>query len=687
MNSTADDSKSIAPTRDELDDFEFALDAAPDYPRSDELAGLDRLLLSEVDLDQPPTKPKRVWPESIRKRIARAASEPLPFVTPPKKDDQAGRDAMVAHYQRIEAAMSEHDRFLDSRDRAERLDRAKIRPKSAHELAERAELDAEFSELLRDLSTFSGDGEVETNAVSTSTPGEACSETPAPPGRIPSSSASTAEKSEADMESLVTGCEQAWHPTPGDSVGDRRSESPEAPSEPGSATTADENKPSLRIDVAQVIDDKMATIRTMRWTWDAFQAYRNLRQLRPLIRKLSKRVFSLGWQSDARSSEEKNFPFLPITSSSCFKRGCNAFKEEWEIPHQPHPEREIPVAKPACPVMPAWNKLPASEKRPSSLRELVAGVRFASVAFQGNLTPEDWAHTVPGSDVMCLSIDLQGEAAKRFLDGEGGDVGKSLKRRLLRRLDVRGQYRDVTAAAVWTRPAGSTSCDVRVFIMFQQDSAGAAGDVVLEDRNRRFWRTLQQHKVTVSPDDMPLKVLGKHLAPHLGMSVDELNDLLDSDRFGDEFPAEIQEYTPEEGFASTEELDRRIDHSFAKWARFTSRHGVPAWISSTFMKRIEDYFFFSPEHTGDRDRLEALKKKAAGRRFMFSKAKRLALTTARLKKLSPGEICLFRGSPAQFAAIAIRDGEWLGDYCDSAHKAGRARDLYESIRAEWVETP
>ena len=149
---------------------------------------------------------------------------------------------------------------------------------------------------------------------------------------------------------------------------------------------------------------------------------------------------------------------------------------------------------------------------------------------------------------------------------------------------------------------------------------------------------------------------------------------------------EIEEYTPEEGFPSAQVLAQRRDHSYRKWAHFTSRLGLPAWISPDFTSLVEEYFFFPSEHVKRRKQLEAAKKKCKFGRYGFTKADRLTLARMKLMELCPGDICAFRCSPAQFAALAVRDGLVLGEYFDSAHKAGRSKELYEEIRRDWPAT-
>lgn len=592
------------------------------------------------------------WPRWILERRATdAASDAIRPSDAPAKSGEAEPDA--GEWRRIEAEMARRDRRLDfERTQAERraLDGAVAGP------PHNDELDAALAELL-------GDDYAEAPATAAS-PG-VCSE-----GLLV----------EALDEPAPLRGEMRCGEGHSASISDLTSPGPDEPTPTEGVIRAG----------ATELEDKLQALisgtQHMRWTRAAFRSQWDLKQTRSLALKLSKRVFGAAWLPSSGADAAKKFPFSPKSYSSSSKRGCSAFKEEWELSPQIRPERIIPAPLPSRPTMPAWEKLPALEKRTPELSEVIAGARFTSIAFRGEITPQDWAHSLPGSDVLCMSIDLRGEAAERFLSGEHGDVGKSLKRRLLRRLDDRGRFFDLAVGAIWTNPSASSDT-VRVFMMFQNDDVGSAGDMEIDDRNRRFWMSLQRHKVSVSPDGMRLIVSADQLAPYLGITVGELEDRWEVTCYDGGVP-EIEEYTPEEGFPTPNVLKERREQSYRKWAHFVSQRGLPAWISPRFMELVKDYFCFAPEHVKRRNRLRAAKKKRKFVRRGFTKAQVAELKRLKLMEQSPGgEICIFRCSPAQFAAIAVRDGEVLGEYFDSAHKAGRSKELYEAIRREWLESP
>lgn len=642
-------------------------------PDDDEWDSFAKELEAIPDVVVTPTQSGRKWPQWILDRRAREAL---------KQAHHAPVDAAPFSKewnQRAEDRMRERDLVLDDIARKERQRSAPI---SVETEALLAELDTVFfvrphasQEAVLGENKSAGFADVGSDYER-----DRCQATKLHEGgtAVPESPPLSLHD---DLDEAVEALEHSWRST-------ATSATPISPeTDASNAVTSNDDGDSIGCSSAPAIAPAFIPEHLMHRTWPAFQAHKRLQKAKLLVRKLSKNVIGLSWQDGSGGALEKKFPFLhknPALSSA--EKGCKAFREEWELSHQVHPDREILASPPTKPTMPAWNKLPTVEKRSPSLNEVIAGARFTSIAFRGQVIPQDWAHTVPGSDVMCIAIDLHGEAAARFLAGEYGDVGKSLTRRLLRRLDHRGVTGDVTAGAIWTKPS-SSSCPVRVFMMFQQDNSGSAEDVELNDRARRFLTNLRRHGVPVTPGDTPLKVKAGDLATYLGLTEDEITDRGWCGRLYDGGVREIEEYSPEEGFASPEVLATRRKHSFRKWIRFTSKHGLPAWISPEFMELLEDYFFFSAEHVRARDRLRAAKEKSKHAPRGFTKSDRLALERLEQMELSPGDICIFRCSPAQFAAIAIREGVVLGEYFDSAHKAGRAKDLYETIRRDWLPTP
>lgn len=648
------------------------------------------LLFKEAELSPREPSAKLVkrphqWPEWILKKREqdKKTQQHSPSIT--KSAIEAER--LAKHYAQVQAGMRERDLAVDSL-----LWEGRCRDHSNLELDE---LEAALDALRFD--SDDNDGSDHCNLkddVVAGVSGSASAEGPCtgscvePGEETPGTPPVAALTAVDDFEELVAACERSWSPgsSPANQVVGIAHKTQCAPTR---AEAEDDEK------TGHVIEPSCATSgvgfaaeQPMRWTRPAFDAYRRLKAARPLALQLSKRVFTGSWQVSSGALSVKNFPFLlkNITAHKGVNRGCSFFKEEWELSHQVHPERMISIPEPTKPVMPAWNKLPATRDRSPELREVVAGARFASIAFRGELTPEDWAHTLPGSDVLCMTLDLHGDAAQRFLEGEGGDVGKALKRRLLRRLDHRGNSTEVTAAAIWTCPASGAS-DVRVFIMIQKDDPGLAFDVEREDRNERYWQSLLRHGVQVSPGDMPLWVPREHLAPYLGMTESELDGRWDAEDTNWRGVPVIEEYTPEDGFPADEEMARRRESSHRKWVRFTSQHGLPAWIEPTFIKRLRDFIFIDPEQARWRDRLAAKQRKYPRDLRRCTRAERSTLSRLRLSQQSTGEVCIFRCSPAQFAALAVRDGAVLGEYVDSAHKAGRARALYERIRQEWQTSP
>jgi hypothetical protein len=391
-----------------------------------------------------------------------------------------------------------------------------------------------------------------------------------------------------------------------------------------------------------------------------------------LFRKFSKQVTLLAW--------EEKFPFLHKVITT---EDSSSFKDLPEEQEEVHPRTTGRFEELPGPVMcklPAWNKLPSASDRSPELTEIITGARFASVSLDGELDAGRWLLDLPGSEVCCLSIDLHGDAAKRFLRGENGNVGAALHRSLRRRLER--DLGDLAIAAIWVRPTSESEDDVRVFLLLRSGDTTNARCMGDWDQGKRHFASLIRHGVKLSDSDKPLSIPDEEeRAGYYGLTVAEMHARFPT---WSENPiytdVEEREYTPESGFASQEEIEARAAASHVKWNRYASRHALPSWFCHRFVERLQDCLVHAPEHVRSRQKLKA--KIIKGHYFggRTSKTDRIELARLENMQLPPWYIRFYRGSPAQLAAVAVRSGTVLGEYFDSRHKAGRAKELYEQIR-------
>ena len=435
---------------------------------------------------------------------------------------------------------------------------------------------------------------------------------------------------------------------------------------------------------AWIAETLAAPIPDQRWTWDAFQARRRILADKAVIREASRRVCCLSWKTGASPgliAAGKNFPLLDRALNSSSSRAVvtsNKKKEASSIPTRVGQFQIQNIPAPNVPKLPAWKKLPAANERDPELREVIAGMRFASVACDGSLTVERWLHELPGSEVAFLSFDICAEAAERFLSGEQGAVGVALHRKFLRRLQsVLG---DVSMSAIWTRPPDGRPGAVRVFLMLRSKHTGRARDVEELDRSNRYHHSLVRHGVKCSHDG-PLRVSDEELAPYIGGRLEQFLEVSGSEGYNLTDEVAIQEFTPECGFATCQEIAMRAAKSHANWNEFTAAHGLPAWLGVDFLRRLYDCMIYSPAHARRRQRMIAKVKRSKYFNCRADKGLVSKLQRMQLMELSRPNTHYYQASPAQFAALAIRSGEVLGEYCDNRHKAGRARKLYEEVRA------
>lgn len=429
-----------------------------------------------------------------------------------------------------------------------------------------------------------------------------------------------------------------------------------------------------------------------RWTYDGLRAHHYIRQRRKAMLDARSRVLPLDWDHSELSGAEtmaRNFPSFVKSLGNLEEDEANALNEEQELFHPGSRSGASVLATPWT-SLPSWRKLPGVAKRSLELQELVSGARFASVAHEdGDL--RSWFWKPVGDNVCSISIELPEDAAQRFLAGERGDVGAAIHRSFRRRLER--LLGPVALAAVWVRPPARPQA-VTVFLMIRREMATSGWATEELRRSRRFYESLQRHGVEL-PAKSPIEVIGPHLSDYLGISEEELRPKLPGalDEYSesplptdDPRVARVVDYTPESGLATDEELAEHAERSDQWWAKHTRRYGLPLWFDHRFVGLLQDSFLLSPEHVRERQKVSDALKHRQGLTTSTEK-RRLRTRSSQLLDVELGvktAISYFRASPACFAALASRSGEILGEYCDSRHKAGRAREMYEELRKETI---
>jgi len=420
--------------------------------------------------------------------------------------------------------------------------------------------------------------------------------------------------------------------------------------------------------------------------YHAYRANRNLHEVIHLMRDVSRRNMYLSWEVPPQSGMGN----VGITSKTSIDNNYSSNKEYKEeegkkriffptyFPATPSAARTIEFPELVLPKLPRWKDLGSTDKQPVAVQELLLGLRIASLATGGNPTLPGWLSDTPEDDVGFLSIELHGDAAIRFLRGEKGSAATGLSRGLLRSLE--SFTGGVAAAALWTEGADRPGIVTLYMAMRTRDSRNA-GEALELDIASRHVRDLEAHGVEVWNG----KTKPSELAAYYGVSEDnivacdprnpfaaQLSDFIDIPDGGD-----VREYSPKTGFASADEVERRHARAWNSWFRKVHAHGLPSWFTGAFIEQVRDYLLRDPEHSKKRTytvgRMKKMNRKASDRLEMKRlDAMELPLTNLRF----------YKGSPAQFAALAARSGKVLGSYYDKRHKAGAAKELYEQIRAE-----
>ena len=190
-----------------------------------------------------------------------------------------------------------------------------------------------------------------------------------------------------------------------------------------------------------------------------------------------------------------------------------------------------------------------------------------------------------------------------------------------------------------------------------------------------------EHGVRVCPGG-PLRVLDTDLSAYLGCDLEEF--LESSGSSGENLNDEVavQEFTPGTGLVSCTGMPKRAARSHAKWSEFTASQGVPVWFGADALRRLRDCLMYLPGHVKQRQQVKEKVRRSKYHNGRADKRHLRKLEHMRLMELSCASIHHFTCSPAQFAALAVRSGTVLGEYCDNRHKAGRAKVLYEHVRKE-----
>lgn len=337
------------------------------------------------------------------------------------------------------------------------------------------------------------------------------------------------------------------------------------------------------------------------------------------------------------------------------------------------PERAITVPELEGFPLPSWKDRGNEKDQPGLLRELVFGLQVASlVAGNDELTPAGWLQDVVPDDVGLLSIELPPDAASRFLRGVDGCAAKGLRRGLLRSLT--SYAGDLEVVALWTanlnQPGGIT-----LFLALRMDDRRSIRQAIELDRGKRVVRILESQGVRVGKGMHSIdQVCDSWLITPNQLVEDELSKqpippVCEIEEF------EFDEYIARTGLAADDEIAEHERRAESAWIRVVHAHGLPTLFTGGFVKAIRDYLLRTPQHAKRRAQIVARMKKGS-----VTDAEKHELERLKCQDLPLTNMRFYKGSPAQFAAIAARSGEVLSGYCVSVHKAGQAKSLYEELR-------
>lgn len=294
--------------------------------------------------------------------------------------------------------------------------------------------------------------------------------------------------------------------------------------------------------------------------------------------------------------------------------------------------------------LPRWKDLPASSRRTSATREAVAAARLGALSFNGSPTLDDLHSGQAAPWVGLFSVDIFGSQAEKFLDGENESTGLGLCRGLMRALK-RDTSDRALMVAVWVQLPSHEATAVRLFLALSLADVRPGWAQYKYDMAIRHARSVMKHGGEVSPGGRLKWLEGPAFAKYYDVPATYSDDWNDPDfleemrRRGLSSLDHAWEYTPENGFPSSEELDCLVSKSLRRAEAHADLLGVPHWMG-----------------TGPMDRLS----EGLG--------------------VKPKDISMYRGSPDQFAALIMKGGEYLGEYCSTGIKGQAASHAYNLMR-------
>lgn len=421
--------------------------------------------------------------------------------------------------------------------------------------------------------------------------------------------------------------------------------------------------------------------------YDAYRARKHIQETMSLMKILARRNTYMSWQAGAASGVGLGTTAISSIGNKPLEEEQEQEQELWKkwpafptyFPAAPTHDRTMRVKLPEAGKLTRWKDLPAASKQDPQQQEILFGLRVTSLAAgTGTPTLSDWMTATPSADVGMFSLKLQRDAASRFLRAEEGAGAAGLRRGLLRSLQTLSG--DCSAAALWT-VSDHAPDDLTLFVAIRMIDQVAVRYAQTFDEGTRRVQRWQASGVRVNlgrPHPAEMWKSYEQTAEEVAANTEDWPEYApgsegEEDRKQDQNP---YEFYPGIGFAAPAKIIKRRLHVEALWNKTVQAYGLPNWFSDRFVHQLQDYLTRHPDDQKQRAVVVAAMKK----RLATDKQKS-ALARLDMIETQMGDLRFYKGSPAQFAAMALASGRVVGAYCDADHKAGAVKTLYEELRA------
>ncbi|MGY3264584.1 hypothetical protein [Lysobacter sp. HA35] len=412
-----------------------------------------------------------------------------------------------------------------------------------------------------------------------------------------------------------------------------------------------------------------------------FQAHRKVLKLTGIMKSLSAQSRwlvpgSTSWNAVGTGSIISNRVIIPNKQLSIKDNETIRSRFPSYFTLQPSSLTSLEVNPVSPGKLPRWKDKGHPSKATRETNATLLAIRIGALVAQGTPRIEDVFGFLDRSEVGLLSMQLP--AALESIFKHRTAANDLLARKLMRRL----KHCSAAASGVFAWREGSEG-RITLFGALLSPACGDAATYSLARAGTRFGRGLAKAGV---PDENFYRISPNTFADLYDSSLDSFVDGW-TDRNSGAFLANhpdavdpIEFDFAAKRFRSANEIDAMRYRNEAMWNDYVARCGLPEWLGEDFLNVWTECLVRSPDDVSRYRHARDVIKRSNVQPAEKDAAKRAMAEIERSEGPVLATLSFYRGSPAEFAALATQSGNILGMYCPS-ELLDAGRELYESLRA------